>query len=93
MNPSSAAVGAGKFGTKFYWQDKGEGQTIATTVRAQTHFISGICYGRTSYTSRMWPQLSITTKHASLQFPSLRICYDRTCSMILEQSGCGYCMT
>ncbi len=23
---------AGKFGTKFYWQDKGEGQTIATTV-------------------------------------------------------------
>jgi len=25
---------AGKFGTKFYWQDKGEGQTIATTVSA-----------------------------------------------------------
>lgn len=23
---------AGKFGSKFYWQDKGEGETIVTTV-------------------------------------------------------------
>lgn len=39
---------AGKFGAKVYWQDKGEGETIVTTVRylhrsAQLHSQCALC--------------------------------------------------